>query len=338
MTKLRQRLGVALLGAGRMGREHALNLAGMPGVKAVAVADPDREAAETARRLTGAERTYAEPEAAIADPATDAVLIVTPTQTHAALIEAAARAGKAIFCEKPVALDLEETRRVLATVAEAGVPFQIGFQRRYDPGYAEARRRLDDGEVGAVEQFRAVARDPAPPALEYLAVSGGIFLDQAIHDLDLARFFVGEVEELAAWGTVRVDPRIKELGDVDTATTLLRFRNGALGVLENSRRAVYGYDIRTEVFGATGKLVVDAVPRTPVWSYREGGIGADHYRFFMDRFREAYRLEVEAFFRALDEGRPPSPGPEDAIESLRLALAATRSLREGRPVKSGEVV
>ena len=333
----RKTFGVALLGAGRMGREHALNLAGMPGVRVVAVADPDREAAETARRLSGAEKTSAEPEAAIGDPATDAVLIVTPTQTHAALIEAAARAGKAIFCEKPVALDLDETRRVMGIVAEAGVPFQIGFQRRYDPGYADARRRLNGGEVGAVEQFRAVARDPAPPVLEYLAASGGIFLDQAIHDLDLARFLVGEVAEVAAWGAVRVDPRIGELGDVDTATTLLRFHGGALGVLENSRRAVYGYDIRTEVFGEKGKLVIDAVPKTPVWSYREGGIAADHYRAFMDRFREAYRLEVEAFFAALGAGRPPSPGPEDAIASLRLALAATRSLREGRPIRLDEV-
>lgn len=330
-------LGVALLGAGRMGREHAVNLASIPGVRVVAVVDRDLAAAETARRLARAERVARDAEAVLGDPAVDAVIIVTPTDSHADLIEGAARHGKAIFCEKPVALTLERTRQALATVEAAGAAFQIGFQRRYDPGYASARARLDQGALGQIDQFRAVGRDPAPPALEYLRVSGGLFLDQAVHEFDLARFLVGEVEEVHAWGAVRVDPRIGELGDVDTATTLLRFHGGALGVIENSRRAAYGYDVRTEVFGERGKLVVDATPRTPVWHYREGGLEADHYHFFMDRFRDAYRLELDAFFGALTAGRQPSPGPKDALESLRLAVAATRSLREGRPVRLEEV-
>jgi len=331
-------IGVALLGAGRMGKVHARNLLALPTVRVVAVADPDARAREEAQTLTRAERALAEPEEAVTAPGVEAVLICSPTPTHAPLIELAARNGKAVFCEKPVALDLAETERALRGVEEAGVPFQIGFLRRFDPGYAEAKRRIEAGEIGQIEQFRTVGRDPGLPSLEYLRASGGVFRDQTIHEFDMARFLVGEVEEIFAWGAVRVDPQVAELGDVDTATTLMRFQNGALGVIENSRRAVYGYDIATEVFGERGKLLVQAIPKTPLWRFGEGGVSADHYHFFPDRFREAAYLELEAFFDALLTGRQPSPGPRDAIESLRLALAAARSLREGRPVKVAEVV
>ncbi len=332
-----KRLGVALLGAGRMGQEHAKALAGIPPARVVAVADPREEARERAAYLAKAERTYADAREAIEDPEVEAVVIVTPTATHAELIEAAARAGKAVFSEKPVALDLEATERALAAVKEAGTPFQIGFQRRYDAGYRRARRLLDEGAVGQVDQFRAVGRDPAPPPLAYLRTSGGLFLDMAIHDFDLARFLIGEVESVQAYGTVRVDPRIGEIGDVDTAITLLFFQNGAQGVVENSRRAAYGYDIRTEVFGERGKLVVDAVPKTPTWYYREGGLEADHYHFFMDRFAQAYRAELAAFVEAVNQGKEPTPGPEDALGSLLIALAATQSWKEGRRVALKEV-
>ncbi|RDI95319.1 inositol 2-dehydrogenase [Meiothermus sp. QL-1] len=328
--------GVALLGAGRMGLEHARTLLALPEARVLAVADPNWEAAEAARSLTRAEKAYLEPLEAIQHPGVEAVVIATPTNTHARYIEAAAQAGKAIFCEKPVALDLAETRRVMGLVEEKGVPFQIGFQRRYDPAYLEAKRRIEAGEIGPVEQFIAVMRDPAPPPLDYLKASGGLFVDQAIHDIDCARYLVGEVVAVHAWGEVRVDPRIGEIGDVDTTNLSLRFANGALGVIQNSRRAVYGYDVRTEVFGARGKLVMDATPKTPLWRYGQG-VQADHYHFFMDRFKEAYRLELQAFFQALLEGRPPSPGPKDALESLRIALAATQSLRENRVVRLEEV-
>lgn len=252
------------------------------------------------------------------------------------MIEAAALAGKAIFCEKPVAADLAETERVMKIVQDCGVPFQIGFNRRYDAPYIQAKERILAGEIGAVEQFSATGRDPSPPPLEYLKISGGIFLDQAIHDLDAARFLVGEVAEVTAVGGVMVDPAIGEIGDVDTTTVLLNFENGAQGVVQNSRRAVYGYDVRTEVFGSGGKLVMDATPKTALLRYGEG-VGMDHYHFFMDRFRDAYRAEIAAFVQALREGRAPSPGAHDAVESLRLALACTRSLREGRPVRVQDV-
>lgn len=333
-----KRLNVALLGAGRMGQVHAELLASIPEVAVVAVADPVRENAERGAFLARATRVYLDPAEALEDPEVEAVVIVTPTPSHAPLIREAARRGKAIFCEKPVALDLASTKEALEEVEAKRVPFQIGFQRRFDPGYARAKELLEKGELGRIDQFRAVGRDPAPPPLEYLRHSGGIVLDMSVHDLDLARFLVGEVVEVLAWGAVRVDPRIGEIGDWDTVTLLLRFQNGALGVVENSRQAVYGYDIRTEVFGERGKLVVEALPKTPLYRYGpEEEVRLDHYHFFMDRFREAYRLELKAFARGVLEGQPLSPGVRDALESLRLALAATKSLKEGRPVRVAEV-
>ncbi|GLV48866.1 inositol 2-dehydrogenase [Thermus sp. LT1-2-5] len=333
-----KRLGIALLGAGRMGQVHAELLASIPEAAVVAVADPVRENAERGAFLARASRVYLDPLEALEDPGVEGVVIVTPTPTHAPLIREAAQRGKAIFCEKPVALDLASTREALAEVRARGVPFQIGFQRRFDPGYARAKASLEAAELGRVDQFRAVSRDPAPPPLAYLQASGGIVVDMSVHDLDLARFLVGEVEEVLAWGAVRVDPRIGEVGDWDTVTILLRFQGGALGVVENSRQAVYGYDIRTEVFGERGKLVVEAAPKTPLYRYGPGEeVRVDHYHYFTDRFREAYRYELQAFVRGVLEGKPLSPGPEDALETLRLALAATRSLKEGRPVKVAEV-
>ena len=326
------RVGVALLGAGRMGRIHAETLPSIPGVRVVAVADPIEAAREGARVSAGALRAYADPAEAIHDRDVDAVVIATPTPTHAPLVEEAARAGKAVFCEKPVADSVDRARSLLARVREAGIPFQIGFQRRFDPGYAEMRERISRGEVGSIDQFRSVGRDPAPPPLEYLRISGGIFFDQALHEFDIARFLVGEVVEVSAWGTVRVQQEIGDMGDADTTVTLLRFASGALGVIENSRRAVYGYDVRTEVFGSGGKLVVDAVPRTPLWRYGEGGVSADHYYFFTDRFREAARLELRAFVSSVLEGRPPAPGADDALRAMLVAQAATESFRIGQPV------
>jgi myo-inositol 2-dehydrogenase / D-chiro-inositol 1-dehydrogenase len=331
------RIAVALLGAGRIGQEHAKNLAALPQVDVVVVCDPRIEGAEAVRPLVRAKDVTPSPEEAVNRKDVDAVIICTPTDTHAALIEAAAETGKAVFCEKPVALDLTRTQQALATVAEKGVAFQIGFQRRFDSGYAEAKRRIEAGVLGRLDQFRTVGRDPAPPPKEYLAKSGGLFLDQAIHEFDIARFLMGDVIEVSAWGTVRFHPDAEEFDDIDTATTLLRFASGALGVVENSRRAVYGYDIVTEVFGENGKILVQAEPKTPLREYNKEGYRLDHYHFFMDRFGPAFRAELEAFFQAVSNGKPPSPGPSDALESLKIALAATRSLKEGRSVKLTEI-
>jgi myo-inositol 2-dehydrogenase / D-chiro-inositol 1-dehydrogenase len=328
---------VALIGAGRIGQEHAKNLASFPNVEVAVICDPIIASAERVRPLARAGRVTDNVEDALKSPGVQAVVICTPTDTHADLIEAAAHAGKAVFCEKPVALDLDRTRQALKAVEEKGAPFQIGFQRRFDTGYAEAKRRLDSGELGRIDQFRAVGRDPAPPPREYLAKSGGIFIDQAIHDFDIARFLGGEIEEVSAWGAARFDENVAALGDIDTATTLLRFESGALGVIENSRKAVYGYDIVTEIFGEHGKIVIQAEPKTPIRQYSEKGYQLDHYFFFMDRFQAAFRAELESFFKHLSDGSNISPSAYDALESLKISVAATKSWKEGRPVKISEV-
>lgn len=330
-------IGVAILGAGRMGQTHLRNLSGLPGVKVVVVADPKITAAEQGQALCGSEHALADPEEAIHLPGVDAVVIVTPTDTHARLIELTAGAGKAIFSEKPIALDLEETARVVGIVNDKGVPLQLGFMRRFDPGYAAAKQKINAGELGRVETFRALSRDTYPPGLKFLKASGGLFLDMAVHDFDLARFLVGEVEEVQAWGTVLIDERFSQADDVDTAVTLLRFANGALGVIETSRRSNWGYDIRTEVAGATGKVIVESPQKTPVLFAKNFASSFDHFENFPDRFEQAYRLELESFFQALRKGEPPSPGAQDALETLRLALAAKKSWREGRSVKVSEI-
>ena len=330
-------IGVAFLGVGRIGRTHLQTLAGIPSARIVVVADLNPAEAEHGREIGRAGRATTDALDAINDPAVEAVVIVTPTSTHASLIEAALRAGKAIWSEKPIALDLAETTRVVRLWHETGVPVQMGFMRRFDPGYVRAKELIESGELGRVEQFRAYSRDTYPPPAKFIRDSGGSFLDMSVHDFDLARFLVGEVEEVSAWGSNVIDKRFEEAGDVDTAVTMLRFRNGALGVVEMSRRSAWGYDIRTEVAGALGKVVVEAAQKTPLTWSRRFGFEGDHYENFPDRFEVAYRLEFDAFFRTLAAGGTPTPGPEDALETLRLALAAKRSWLQGRPVRVDEI-
>jgi myo-inositol 2-dehydrogenase / D-chiro-inositol 1-dehydrogenase len=330
-------IGVAFLGVGRMGETHLRNLVGLNGVRVVAVADPNREAAERGKAISSAEVALTDIEKAITYAGVEAVVIVTPTETHARLIELAFNAGKAVFSEKPIALDLSETTRVVRLAHERGASVQIGFMRRFDPGYARAKARIEAGELGKLETFRALSRDTYPPSLNFLESSGGLFLDMAVHDLDLARFLVGEVEEVQAWGAVLIDDRFSQAGDVDTAMTLLRFENGVLGVTETSRRSNWGYDIRTEVAGAIGKVIVEAPQKTPLLFAREFSSTFDHFENFPDRFEKAYQLQLQSFFKDLQEGKRPSPGPEDALETLRLAIAVTRSWKEMRPVKISEL-
>lgn len=330
-------IGVAFLGVGRIGRTHLLTLAGIPNARLIVVADLDPAEAESGRELGRAERATTDAFDAISDPAVEAVVIVTPTSTHAGLIEAALLAGKAIWSEKPIALDLAETDRVVNLWRETGLPVQMGFMRRFDPGYVRAKELIDSGELGRVEQFRAYSRDTYPPEAKFIRDSGGSFLDMSVHDFDLARFLVGEVEEVSAWGSNIVDKRFEEGGDVDTAVTMLRFRNGALGVVEMSRRSAWGYDIRTEVAGALGKVVVEAPHKTPATFSRRFGYEGDHFENFPDRFEVAYRLEFEAFFKALAASATPTPGPDEALATLRLALAAKRSWLEGRPIRVDDV-
>jgi myo-inositol 2-dehydrogenase / D-chiro-inositol 1-dehydrogenase len=331
------RIGVAFLGAGRMGQTHLRNLAAIPNARPFVVADPDAAAADAGRALARAERSTTDVEAAIHDPEVEAVLIATPTASHARLIETALRAGRAVWSEKPIALELAETQRIVDLWRATDLPVQLGFMRRFDPGYARAKALIDDGQLGRIEQFRALSRDTYPPSVEYLRSSGGSFLDMQVHDLDLARFLVGEVAELQSWATVLFDERFAEADDWDTALTMLRFRDGALGVLDTARHSAWGYDIRTEIAGARAKVVVDGGQKTPATVSREFGFDGDLYENFPDRFEVAYRRELEAFFEALAAGVPVTPDPADALETLRLAVAATRSWREGRAIRIEDV-
>ena len=312
---------MAFLGVGRMGETHLRNLAAISGIRVIAVADLVQERAERGRVMTGAELAMTDSLKAIERPSVDAVVIVTTTDTHALLIEQAVNAGKAVWSEKPIALNLAETQRVVDLVRDRKSLVQVGFMRRFDPGYAKAKAKIDAGELGKLETFRALSRDTYPPSLEYLLGSGGLFLDMSVHDLDLARFLVGEVEQVSAWASVLVDDKFAQANDADTAVTLLQFKNGVLGVIETSRLSNWGYDIRTEVAGSVGKVVVEAPQKTPLLFAKDFASSFDHYENFPDRFEVGYRLELEAFFSALREGRTPTPGPEDALESLRLALA-----------------
>jgi myo-inositol 2-dehydrogenase/D-chiro-inositol 1-dehydrogenase len=330
-------IGVAVLGAGRMGQTHMRNLAAIANAHVVVVADPVADSAERGRAVARAQRATMDAVDAIHDPDVDAVVIVTPTSTHAAFIEEAIKAGKAVWSEKPIAQDLGETARVVDLWRASGVPVQLGFMRRFDPGYQRAKALIDAGELGRVEQFRALSRDTFPPPLEFLLSCGGSFLDMSIHDLDLARFLVGEVEEVHAWASVLFDERFAKADDWDTSVIMLKFRNGALGVIETSRHSEWGYDIRTEVAGAKAKVVVDAGQRTPATVLRDFGWEGDLHENFPDRFADAFRRELEAFFADIAAGRTPAPGPEDALETLRLGVACTRSWREGRPIRLDEV-
>lgn len=335
-----KRLKVGVLGAGRIGRFHAGNLVRwIPEAEVVAVADVVGEAAHRCAQEFGILKAYDDPGKLLSDPTIEAVLICTSTDTHPDLIVAAAKAGKHIFCEKPIALDLREIDRALSAVKENGVKLMVGFNRRFDPNFAKAKELLSLGVIGRPEILRITSRDPAPPSLDYIRRSGGIFLDMTIHDFDMACFLLGdEVVEVYAAGETLVDPRIKEAGDVDTAVITLRFRSGALGVIDNSRRATYGYDQRVEILGEKGMIRVENPrPHTvTVWN-ASGEDGSTLFSFFMDRYTEAFVQELRAFVSALLEGKDPPISGEEGRKPVVLALAAKKSLEEKRPVSPAEV-
>ncbi len=329
-------IGFGVLGVGRIGALHARNIAGtIDGAHLVAVMDANPDAAQ--RAVYGGAAVCDDVDTLLEHPDVEAVLIASPTTLHAEQIKAAARAGKAVFCEKPVALDLRETQDALSVVQETGVPFQIGFNRRFDTGFREVARAIHAGELGRPEMFRSQSSDPTPPPESYVATSGGIFLDSVIHDIDIARFMVGDIERVTALGRVLVADYMNNYGDVDTSILTLEFASGAIGVIQNSRRTVHGYDLRVEVHGERGKLVTEAERATQVWKYGEAGIRGDYVYYFLERFRDAYRAEVQAFVNAVREGRTPTPGAKDALEALRVALAATKSFKEKRPVEVSEI-
>ena len=329
---------IGVIGVGRIGRMHAELLSRrVPGVEVAGVCDALAPAAEALGDELGLPVTTI--DAMLAAEDVDAVAICTSTDTHADLVVAAAEAGKAIFCEKPLSLELAEVDRALDAVEAAGVPFQIGFNRRFDPGHAAVRAAVADGTIGEPHLVRISSRDPAPPPLEYVRVSGGIFLDMTVHDFDMARFVAGsDVVEVFARGTVRIDAAFADAGDVDTAVVLLEHANGCLTSIDNSRQAVYGYDQRVEAFGPAGMATSEnPLAHAGVVRTADGARAATLPHFFLERYVPSYLREWDAFASAVHAGTRTPVGPEDARAPLVIGLAAWRSLREGRPVRTDEV-
>jgi len=326
-------IDVALFGAGRIGNIHAGNVARQPGVRLQYVVDVDRTAAEALARQHGAQ--VADAERAFADPAIAAVVIASSTDTHADLILRAAKAKKAIFCEKPVDLSLERARVCAEAVRAAGVPCMIGFQRRYDPTFASLKARIDDGEIGEPEMLVVTSRDPGAPPVDYIKRSGGIFKDMLIHDFDIFRWILGdEAASVYATGSCLTDPAIEAAGDIDATAVTIRTRRGRLAQINTIRRAAYGYDQRFEVIGAKGMLQAGNHRPTEVVLWSSGAITADKpEHFFLERYRAAYAAEMAHFFDVLDGRAKPRTSIDDGVAALALAEAATTSWREKRVIE-----
>ncbi|MBN1205178.1 MAG: inositol 2-dehydrogenase [Myxococcaceae bacterium] len=324
---------LALLGAGRIGQIHAANIHHHPRAQLHAVVDVNAEAAKSLAERYGA-KAATDARAVLEDPAVNGVFICTSTDTHVGLILEAARRKLPIFCEKPIDLDLAKVDACLDEVRRAGVPLVLGFNRRFDPHFRALRDAVRRGEAGDVEIVKITSRDPAPPPLAYIRGSGGLFRDMMIHDLDMARFLLGEEPvELFATGACLVDPAIGEAGDIDTAMVILKTRRGALCHIDNSRRAAYGYDQRIEVFGSKGMLQAANPLPTTVTRYTREAVRSDTpYPFFLDRYPEAYRAELEHFLDVATGRAEPLVTGSDGRAALVLADAALQSLKLGRPV------
>ncbi|HLS90025.1 MAG TPA: inositol 2-dehydrogenase [Limnochordia bacterium] len=327
------RIQVGVIGLGRMGAVHARHLAGsVAGARLVAVADVDPKRLALAEEL--GVKGYVAFRDMIASPDVEAIVIAGPTDQREAMLEAAIESGKPIFCEKPLAQTLDAVSRIKAAVETRGAFLQLGFMRRFDPGYAAARKKIEEGAIGEVVGVYSMTRDPHLPPYDYIASSGGIFADLAIHDFDIVRFLTGdEVASVYAIGGVYKYDRLHQYGDVDNAFCTLKFSRGAMGMVHGSRNAVYGYDVRAEVYGTEGSLRIGYDRETPLLVLDQRGASHDYVPFFFERFQNAYRLELEAFVDAVRRGAPPPVGVDDGEKALTIAVAAQRSLESGRPVQ-----
>jgi len=335
-----KKLKVGVIGAGRIGKVHAETVAfRIPEAELRAVVDVNAEAARSLAQRCSIPRVGASPNDVLSDPEIDAVLICSSTDTHADLIIESAKAGKHIFCEKPIDYSLAKIDRALEAVEKAGVKLQIGFNRRFDANFARVRKAIASGEIGTPHLLHIISRDPAPPPIAYVKVSGGMFLDMTIHDFDMARFLIGdEVTEIYAAAGVRVDPEIGKSGDVDTAIITLRFANGVLGTIDNCRKASYGYDQRVEVLGNDGAIATEnCYPNRAVISTAESVRRDLPMNFFMDRYLDSFANELREFIAAVIENKPTPVTGRDGRAPVVMALAARKSYEEKRPVQLAEV-
>lgn len=335
-----KKLRIGIIGAGRIGRVHAESLAfRIPEAAPSAIADINGDAAQEVAERCGIPRVATDSKEILNDPAIDAVLICSPTETHANLIVGAARAGKHVFCEKPIDHSLSNIDRALQEVKRSGVKLQVGFNRRFDANFLRVHNAILQGEIGTPHLMHIVSRDPGPPPLSYIKTSGGIFLDMTIHDFDMARFLVGdEVDSIYATGGVRVDPEIGKAGDLDTAVIVLQFKNGVIGTIDNSRKAAYGYDQRVEILGSKGAIATEnCYPNQAILS-TAAAIQRDlPLNFFMERYTESFVSELRAFVQAVVLDQPVPVNGIDGRVAVVMALAARKSYDERRPVQLEDV-
>jgi inositol 2-dehydrogenase len=330
-----KRLRVGVVGLGRLGSSYVRYFNGrIARAEIAAVSDVNETAATALAAELGISKKYGSYQDLIADEAVEGVVIVSPTSTHKEIVSAAAKRGLPIFCEKPLSISLDEAREMLRTVEQTGVFFQMGFMRRFDKGYLAAKRKIDEGLIGKPVVFKSSSRDPYRPSLEYLdpAHSGGLFIDCGIHDLDLARWYMGEIASVYSIGGTLAYPEMKKIGDIDNAITSLYFRSGALGTIDLSRNGVYGYDIRTEILGTEGTLKIGYLRETPILVMTKDGITHDTVPYFTERFEQAYITQLQDFIDNVLQSKPPTVSCADGVAALQASAAATLSFKENRPV------
>jgi myo-inositol 2-dehydrogenase/D-chiro-inositol 1-dehydrogenase len=335
-----KKIKLGVIGTGRIGKVHISTLVqSVPQASVIAIADVNLESANELAQRFGIQNVSTNYKDIINNPEVEAVVICSPTDTHAQYIIEAAQAGKHIFCEKPVDLSIDIIKGALDAVKKANVKLMVGFNRRFDPNFKKIKQLVVDGKIGEPHILKITSRDPAPPPAQYSAVSGGMFIDMTIHDFDMARYIVGsEVTEVYTKATVLVDPAIGKAGDVDTAIITLTFANGAIGVIDNSRKAVYGYDQRVEIFGSKGMVNADNNYPENHQYYAEDGVHRSvPLNFFMERYIEAYANEMKIFCDALVNNTSLPVTGEDGLLSVAIAIAAKKSFLENRPVKMKEL-
>lgn len=333
---------LGIIGAGRIGKVHMESICTqVPNAKVKMVADPFMDAEKEAwAKKKGVEQVTKDYHEILDDPEIDAVLICSSTDTHASISMEAIEAGKHVFCEKPVDHSIEKIRQVQEALKKHPVKYQVGFNRRFDHNFEAVQNAVVSGKVGEPHIVRITSRDPEPPALEYVKVSGGMFLDMTIHDFDMARFLAGcDAEEIYVQAAVRIDPAIGKAGDVDTAVITMKMENGSIVTIDNSRKAVYGYDQRVEVFGSQGMVSVsNDTTSSAVISNSEGVMGEKPLYFFLERYMQSYAKEIRAFVQAIEQDTETPLGITDGLEAVRMGLAAKKSLAEHRPVKMAEIM
>jgi inositol 2-dehydrogenase len=328
------RINVGLLGLGRLGKVYARSLSSLvPHTDLVAVCDVDQTVLDQVADEYQVPSRHSDPLALIGDSSVEVVVIVTPTDTHKELVDAAADAGKPVFCEKPLSISLDEALAMQRKVERSGIFFQMGFMRRFDRGYAAAKEKIERGLIGSPVVFKSSSRDPFLPSLDYLNTSGGIFVDMGIHDFDLALWFFGKIEAVNSIGGALAYPEVKPLGDIDNAVVSLAFADGRVGVVDLSRNGVYGYDISTEILGTNGTLRIGYLRETPILFMTQNSVAHDTVPYFMERFGEAYTSQLSDFANNLLRDKPPPITIEDGIEALRVATSATASYQRGESVK-----